>query len=141
MTEKTFRERLLERGVPERILNEYSDEELKQMEEEMVREGVEEEYVAKLLEFYDYLENFESYPRKRVGITLAEPVYELLQYFAKGIQTADGKEYPFSYFVEDALVWLLKNPSVFRKFLEETYMEEEGEGVSDGSEKTEVEES
>lgn len=139
MTEKTFKERLLERGVPERILNEYTEEELKQMEEKMIQEGVEEEYVAKTLEFYDYLKNFEDYPRRRVGITLAEPVYELLQYFVRDIRTADGKKYPFSYFVEDALVWLLKNPSVFEKFLEETYMEEV-EGKTNGSEKTEVEE-
>ena len=140
MTEKVFRERLLERGVPERILNEYTEEELKQMESYMVQEGLGEEYVAKLLKLYDYLENFESYPRKRVGITLAKPVYELLQYFARDIQTADNRPYPFSYFIEDALVWLLKNPSVFKEFLEETYIEDEEEGETDGSEKTEVKE-
>lgn len=137
MTEKTknFRERLLEMGVSEEILDKYD---LETLEKEMKEAGLEEDYVAKLLQFQDYLENFGKYPRKRVGITLAEPVYELLQYLAKNIETPTGEQYPFSYFVEDILVWLLKNPELFQKFLDETYTEEE-EVEEDGSEEEEAE--
>ena len=130
---KSFKERLLEKGVPEELLNEYSEEELNAMEEEMKTYGLEEEYVIKLLEFRDYLKNFEKYPRKRVGITLAEPVYEILQFFVKDIENPEGEPYPFSYFIEDILVWLLNNPNLFRQFLEDTYLEEEEE-EEDGEE-------
>jgi len=121
MSEKSFRERLLEKGVPEHILDK---QDLEALEKEMKEQGLEEAYVAKLLEFQDYLENFEKYKRKRVSLTLAEPVYELLQYFVKDIEDSEGRQYPFSYFIEDALIWLLRNPSLFQKFLEDTYVEE-----------------
>lgn len=134
---KSFRERLLELGVPEEILNEYMDEELETMKKEMEGNGLEEDYVAKLFEYRDYIENFDKYKRKRVGITIAKPVYELLQYFLKDIETADGKPYPFSYFVEDMIVWLLNNPEFFLKFLDETYMDTEEEEEDEGSEEEE----
>ena len=130
MNEKSFRERLLDKGVPEQVLKEYD---LEALEKEMKEQGLEEDYVAKLLQFQDYLENFDKYHRKRVGITLAEPVYELLQYFVRDIETPTGEKYPFSYFVEDILVWLLRDPPLFQKFLEDTYMNTE-EGDLHGSE-------
>jgi len=124
MSEKSFRERLLEKGVPEHILDK---QDLEALEKEMKEEELEEDFMAKILQFQDYLENFEKYKRRRIGLTLAEPVHEILKYLVKDIVDPEGNPYPLSYFIEDMLVWVIKNPEIYQQFLDETYPEEEDE--------------
>lgn len=122
MNGKTLRERLLERGVPEYILNK---QDLETLEKKMQEGELEEDFIVKILQFQDYLENFEKYKRKRIGLTLAEPVYEVLKYLVKDIVDSEGNPYPLSYFIEDMIVWVLRNPDIYQRFLDETYEEED----------------
>ena len=91
------------------------------------------EFSVCIINFMNYLDNFEKYKRKRVNITMAEPLYDLLKYLSAGILDADGRPYPTSYLIEDILAWVLKDPSRFDEFLKETY-EEVGRDASKESE-------
>ena len=135
MTEKTFREKLLEKGAPRDYLDKFTEEELEQLKRNMEETGVTEDYVALLLQFQDYLGNFDKYRRRRISLTLASPIYDLVKYIAKDLTDAEGNPYPLSYLIEDMLVWLLRHPEHFQEFLEETYTEED----EDGSEEEEAE--
>jgi len=111
---------------------------LETLKEELIEKGVSKEYADKFARFIDYLENFEDYKRKRITITMAVPVYELLKELVKDIVDADGNPYPVSYFIEDAVVWVLKDPERYQQFLDDTYPEEDED--EEGTEKESSEE-
>ncbi|RLF86704.1 hypothetical protein DRN43_02385 [Thermococci archaeon] len=115
---EVIKKRLIEAGADPQILDEVEDE-IKD-----IPEDANFELLASFVNFFGFLEDFEKYKRKRVNITLAEPVYDLLKNLATGVVDAEGKPYPMSYFLEDIIVWVLKDADRFEQFLKETYSEE-----------------
>lgn len=128
---EVVKNKLIEAGADPEILEEIEDE---------IRDVPEDanfELLASIVNFFSFLEDFEKYKRKRVNITLAEPVYDLLKNLSTGVVDAEGKQYPMSYFLEDIIIWVLKDPERFDQFLNETYSEE---GDEDGESEEQVEE-
>lgn len=128
---EVIKNKLIEAGADPENLEEIEDE---------IRDVPEDanfELLASIVNFFSFLEDFEKYKRKRVNITLAEPVYDLLKNLSTGVVDAEGKPYPMSYFLEDIIIWVLKDPERFDQFLNETYSEE---GDEDGESEEQVEE-
>ena len=128
---EVVKNKLIEAGAHPEILEEIEDE-IKD-----IPEDANFELLASVVNFFNFLEDFEKYKRKRVNITLAEPVYDLLKNLSKGVVDAEGKPYPMSYFLEDIIIWVLKDPERFDQFLNETYSEE---GDEDGESEEQIEE-
>ena len=126
-----IRKRLIEAGADPEAVQELDPEDLEELDE-----NANFEFLAKVINFLDYLDHVEKYKRKRVNMTLAEPVHALLKHIASGIVDAEGKPYPVSYLMEDMIIWVLKDLDRFNEFLSETYGEEDGT-----EEETESEES
>nr|ADF80204.1 tn2-9p [Thermococcus nautili] len=117
-----IKRRLIQAGASPQAVESLEPEFFEDLTEDMDFEGT-----ARVINFIDYLENFENYKRKRVNITLAVPVYEVLKHIASKIVDADGRPYPVSYLIEDIIVWVLKDPDRFVQFVEETYPEEDND--------------
>lgn len=115
-----IKKRLIEAGADPEAVEKLSEEELKD-----IPEDANFEVLAYVINFQDFLENFDKYKRKRINITIAEPLYDMLKMLSSRILDAEGKPYPVSYFIEDILIWVLRDPDRFEEFWNETYTEEE----------------
>lgn len=135
MDVEKIRRKLIEAGANPKVVQELEPEDLEPLDSE----DANFEFLAKVLNFLDAIENVERYRRKRINITLAEPVHELLKYIASGIVDSEGKPYPVSYLMEDMVIWVMKDLDRFNDFLKDTYTEEEEEEDLNGSEEEEIE--
>lgn len=116
---------LLDVGVPEDEVPSVMERILKALE----ATGFDEEDAAKLFAVQPILDEFERYKRKAKAITLSMPVYDIIEHFVNTLRDPQGNPYPFSYFLEDAIVWLLKNPELFLEFMADTYKNRTAERV------------
>lgn len=130
MDVEEIKRRLIEAGADPEAVQELDSEDLKDLDE-----NANFEFLAKVINFLDYLDHVGKYKRKRINMTLAEPVHALLKHVASGIVDAEGKKYPVSYLIEDMVIWVMKDLDRFDEFLKETYTEED----ENGSEEEEAE--
>lgn len=123
---EVIKKRLIEAGADPEAIEKLSEETL-----QSIPEDSNFELFANIINLYDFLENFEKYKRKRINITIAEPLHNILKFWADRIVGSDGKPYPISYLIEDVLVWVLKDPDRFDEFMKETYEEEDEDEDAD----------
>ena len=126
---EVIKKKLIEAGADPEAVEKLDEDLLKG-----ISEDANFELLAYITNFQDFLENFEKYKRKRINITIAEPLHDMLKWLSSGIVDAEGRPYPVSYFMEDILVWVLKDPDRFDEFFRETYTEEEEDEEEDSKE-------
>ena len=77
--------------------------------------------------FLDAVDNPNKYKRVRTAVTFASPILKYIKRTNSLVRTENGDVYPFAYFVEDLISWVLMDPDRFKQFLDETYFELEEE--------------
>ncbi|RLC85097.1 hypothetical protein DRN43_02300 [Thermococci archaeon] len=127
---------LEEKGVPKSILDLLDEKKIEDLWEAFEEDTEEEtlEAIVDYLLFLDAVENPNKYKRVRTAVTFASPILNYLKRVNSLIGTEEGDVYPFAYFVEDIVSWVLLDPRRFKQFLDDTYFkvgeeghEEEGE--------------
>lgn len=125
-----IRKKLIEFGADPEAADKYL-EKLEPQDIENLSDAALQE-MAIIANFRDLSENYDKYKRERVIITMAKPLRDLLKLISRDISDPNGREYPFSYLVEDILIWVLSSPDRFTSFLLDTY---DVEGVGSLEEK------
>ena len=69
------------------------------------------------------IEEIDMEKRKLYLISMAIDLRKILERIIdeENIVTEKGARYPVSYLIEDMLLWVIRDPKRFKKFLEETY--------------------
>ncbi|HDJ89607.1 MAG TPA: hypothetical protein ENG40_02820 [Thermoprotei archaeon] len=75
------------------------------------------------MSYVKMIEEIDMEKRKLYLISMAIDLRKILERIIdeENIVTEKGARYPVSYLIEDMLLWVIRDPKRFKKFLEETY--------------------
>jgi len=80
-------------------------------------------YMWLKMSYVKMIEEIDMEKRKLYLISMAIDLRKILERIIdeENIVTEKGARYPVSYLIEDMLLWVIRDPKRFKKFLEETY--------------------
>ena len=130
ITIEELKEILKSEGVEEETINEFIETLPKELLKEILKiekEKINPELLTVFARAYVISEKIDEYVRKRIGITMSEPLFKLLKDIPIIFELIDdnGNPYPMSYLIEDMILWLLRNPDKFVEFLNDNFEEVE----------------